>query len=108
MNAGDEDSDDGLVLAGEANPGSAYNQMMMPDSNLDMNFQKIPSPKHFSGWIQWFISLEDHEFLIEVDKDFISDKMNLLGLRENFATKDRFKECLRLLLSNKVPNEEDL
>jgi len=46
--------------------------------------------------------------LLEVDRDFISDKMNLLKLREHFPSKDRFKECLRLMLSSKVPNEADL
>ena len=34
--------------------------------------------------------------------------MNLLKLNEHFPTKDRFKECLRLMLSSKVPNEADL
>lgn len=61
-----------------------------------------------AGWIQWFLSLQDHDFLLEVDRDFISDKMNLLKLREHFPSKDRYKECLRLMLSSKVPNEADL
>jgi hypothetical protein len=52
--------------------------------------------------------LEDHDFLVEVDRDFIKDKFNLIKLKDNFASKERFKECLILLLSNKVPNEEDL
>ena len=43
MNAGEDESDDGLVLAGEGTAGSAYNQMMLPDQNLDMDFSKIPS-----------------------------------------------------------------
>lgn len=59
-------------------------------------------------WMQWFLSLEDHDFLIEVDREFIADEMNLLQLREGFATKERYRECLRLITSNKVPNEEDL
>ena len=50
MNAGDEESDDGLQLAGEGIIGSAYNPMMM-DPNLDMNFQNIPAIKQFNGWI---------------------------------------------------------
>lgn len=59
------------------------------------------------GWIQWFLSLEDHEFLLEIDKEFIEDKMNLIGIRESFS-KERYKECLKLILSSKVPMEEDL
>ena len=31
-------------------------------------------------WIQWFCSLEGHEFLAEVDEGFIRDHMNLYGL----------------------------
>lgn len=50
MNAGEEESDDGLQLAGEGTIGSAYNPMMM-DPNIDMNFQKMASTKQFSGWI---------------------------------------------------------
>ena len=78
------------------------------DPNGDLNFQKLPSQVQYSTWVQWYLSLEDHEFLVEVDRDFISDKFNLIKLKENFTSKDRFKECLRLLISNKVPNEEDL
>ena len=52
--------------------------------------------------------MEDHDLLIEVDTKFINEKMNLLNLREYFPTKERYKESLRLILSNKVPNEEDL
>jgi hypothetical protein len=58
--------------------------------------------------MQWYLSLEDHDFLVEVDREYINDKFNLIKLRDNFPTKDRFKECLRLILSSKVPNEEDL
>lgn len=25
------------------------------------------------GWIRWFCTLEGHEFLVEVDEDFIKD-----------------------------------
>ena len=32
------------------------------------------------GWIQWYCSLEGHEYLIEVEKDYIRDPFNLYGL----------------------------
>lgn len=42
MNAGDDDSDDGLVLAGDANPGMPpFNPIAMSDPNMDLNFQKL-------------------------------------------------------------------
>lgn len=87
INAGDEESDDGLVLAGEGTAAAtAYNQMMIGDPNLEMNYSKMPPAKLYNGWMQWFISLEDHDFLLEIDKDFINDKMNLIGLRDHFPS----------------------
>ena len=85
MHVTGDESDDGLMLAGEAGvPGgtgmSDINQlMMMEDPTLGMGgYPKVPQiPPNF-GWIQWFLNLEDHEFFVEVDKEFIEDKMNLL------------------------------
>lgn len=47
---------------------------------------------------------------MEVDREFIEDKFNLINLSDWFAppSKTRFKHALRLILSNKIPNEEDL
>lgn len=42
------------------------------------------------GWIQWFCSLEGHEFLAEIDEEFIRDSFNLYGLQSHFP-KDKFK-----------------
>jgi casein kinase II subunit beta len=63
--------------------------------------------------MQWYLALEDHEFLVDVERNFIKDKFNLINLRETCGStslmdKKRFKESLKLILSNKVPNEEDL
>ena len=57
------------------------------------------------GWIQWYSSLEDHEFLVEVDADYVKDKFNLIGIRETITgtTKEKFNESLKLILSKKVP-----
>lgn len=60
-----------------------------------------------NGWIKWFCSLEGHEFLVEVDNEFIQDPFNLQGLQERFS-KDKMKTCLRMILSPQSPNEEDL
>ena len=72
------------------------------------DYPKVPQLLPNFGWIQWYLNLEDHEFFVEVDKEFIEDKMNLISIRDHFSSKDRYRECLRLLLSNKVPNEEEL
>lgn len=36
------------------------------------------------GWINWFISLEDHQFFCKVDDDYITDNFNLFGLKPMF------------------------
>lgn len=60
------------------------------------------------GWIQWFCSLEGHEFLVEIDIDYIKDhQFNLYGLQATFP-KDKFKTCVKMILSPLAPNEEDL
>lgn len=52
--------------------------------------------------------------MVEIDRDFITDKFNLIKLREQCGTqskpmdKKRFKEAIRLIISNKVPSEEEL
>ena len=33
-------------------------------------------------WIQWYLIQEDHDFMVEVERDFISDKFNLIKLRD--------------------------
>jgi casein kinase II subunit beta len=32
------------------------------------------------NWVQWFCTLEGHEYLVDVDIDFIKDPFNLTGL----------------------------
>ncbi len=57
------------------------------------------------GWIQWFCSLEGHEFM--VDEEFIRDPFNLHGLHTSIP-KHKFKTCMRMILSPQAPNEDDL
>ena len=70
-------------------------------------------PVESKSWVQWYLALEDHDYLVEVERGFITDKFNLIKLRETCGnppplSKKRFKESLQLILSAKVPNEEDL
>jgi hypothetical protein len=54
-------------------------------------------------WIEWFSTLEGHEFLLQVDRQFIKDKINMICLNDKalgvHIDKKRMGECLRLLLS---------
>ena len=62
------------------------------------------------GWIQWFCSLEGHEYMVEVDNDYIRDPFNLYGLQAQMTnlSKEKFKQCIKMILSPQSPNEEDL
>jgi casein kinase II subunit beta len=100
---GVDDGDDDLILAGE-------NENQEVDENGVYTKGK---PIEIKSWLQWYLALEDHDFLVEVERDFLKDKFNLINLRETCGnpppmSKSRFKETLRLILSSKVPNEQDL
>ena len=59
------------------------------------------------GWIQWFCTLEGHEYMVEVDEAFIKDHLNLFGLHNSMG-KEKFMECLKMILSPHSPSEDDL
>ena len=40
--------------------------------------------KRYNGLLEWILDREGHEFLVEVDRRFLIDKINLTGLREKF------------------------
>jgi hypothetical protein len=52
--------------------------------------------------------------MVEVDRSFVTDKFNLIKIREVCGlpgkplNKKRFKDAIRLIISNKVPSEEEL
>ena len=51
------------------------------DSNVD--FDNISDDDSSpNGWIKWFCSLEGHDFLVEVEEDFVKDSFNLYGLKK--------------------------
>ncbi|CAG9328714.1 unnamed protein product [Blepharisma stoltei] len=57
------------------------------------------------GWIQWFCSLEGHEFFVEVDEEFIKESFNLYGLVPKVP---HYREALEMILSFGTPDEDDL
>lgn len=45
--------------------------------------------------------------MIEVDEAYIKDHLNLYGLHNNLS-KDKFKQCIKMILSPNSPDEGDL
>jgi hypothetical protein len=45
--------------------------------------------------------------MIDVDEAYIKDHLNLFGLNTSLGA-DKFKQCLKMILSSTSPNEEDL
>ena len=66
-------------------------------------------PEPPASWIQWYLTLDDHDFFVEVDRAFLEDPLNLVKLKEAcMLPKKRVKEALKLIGSARVPSEEDL
>lgn len=76
------------------------------DSNMDFDTLSDENVGP-GGWIQWFCSLEGHDFLVEIEEEYIKDFFNLYGLKKRFKT-DRYSTCIKMILSNYSPTEEDL
>ncbi|CAD8140967.1 unnamed protein product [Paramecium octaurelia] len=61
--------------------------------------------EHPGGWIEWFCAHEDHQFLSEVDEEFIRDPFNLIGIKGKF---NFFNEAISMILQPTSPEDQDL
>ena len=41
--------------------------------------------KRFKGMLEWILERDGHEFLVAVDRSFIRDEANLVGLAEKMS-----------------------
>ncbi|KAM3136442.1 hypothetical protein pb186bvf_011400 [Paramecium bursaria] len=60
---------------------------------------------HPGGWIDWFCAHEDHQFLCDVDEEFIRDPFNSFDLKPRFPL---FNEALNMILQPEMPEDQDL
>ncbi|CAD8055303.1 unnamed protein product [Paramecium sonneborni] len=61
--------------------------------------------EHPGGWIEWFCAHEDHQFLCEVDDDYIRDPFNQLGIKGRFTF---YNEAVNMILHPTSPEDQDL
>jgi len=45
--------------------------------------------------------------MVEVDEEYIKDPSNLYGLQQSLG-KDKFKQCIKMILASNGPTDEDL
>ena len=69
-----------------------------------MSETDFPAPEQ-TGWIAWYCGLQEHEFLCQVDREFILNPFNLKGLASQF---NNFDECHAMILSESAPSDQDL
>lgn len=66
-------------------------------------------------WIEWFCSLENHKFVEPIDPQFLLNPDNHIDLYQksnslnfNPLPKQRFADCLKLILASHAPSAQDL
>ena len=104
MDLGDEDinfndNDENMI----PNDGELDEQELIEGDNAPQNEENDSESDHRfpyveeGGWIHWFCKLEGNEFFVEIDEDFIRNKLNLIGIK--------CKSYLPKLLSPNAPVE---
>ncbi|CAK56244.1 unnamed protein product (macronuclear) [Paramecium tetraurelia] len=81
---------------------SFFNQLIIEKECLEEESQYSEHP---GGWIEWFCAHEDHQFLCEVDDDFIRDPFNQIGIKGKFAF---YSEAINMILQSTSPEDQDL
>lgn len=85
-NGGVEDEGDDLILAGgdgTARNGSAYKKLVMGESGYSPAANgHNQSQVDVKTWVEWYLIQEDHDFMVDVDHSFVTDKFNLIKIRE--------------------------
>ena len=57
------------------------------------------------GWIQWFCSLEDHQFFSEISEEFIRQPFNLYGLSKRIKNYKYFHFLVQQVFINHLKNK---
>lgn len=63
----------------------------MMGADQDEGFKKLKN-KRYNGLLEWVLDQEGHEFLCEIDRSYLKDKSNLIGIREKLKNELSLKE----------------
>ena len=103
---------------------AAYAQQKAQEQEELMMEDQVPEQckkakaKRINGLLEWITEREGHEFLVAVDRQFIKDKFNLIGLHKKFCeelnvkeenlTEKQFGQYLKHLYKSEAPTQESL
>ena len=93
----------------------------MPQQQAEIQDQQNPKKvkgKRYNGLLEWIMDRDGHEFLVDVDREFIRDKFNYHGLREKFIdelnispenmSERQFQIYIKHLYKAAAPTQENL
>ena len=64
----------------------ALSDQLIGDQDQDEDpLQRKVKAKKYKGLLEWILDQDGHEYMVDVDRAFIKDKMNLIGLKEKLA-----------------------
>ena len=97
----------------------AHQQEELVDDEDDVPEQcKKAKAKRLNGLIEWITEREEHSFLVAVDRQFIKDKFNLIGLYQNYLdqvgikpenlSEKQFSQYIKHIYKSKAPSPESL
>ena len=68
------------------NDPSAVDQLMQGQDIIEgqQDMPKRTKAKRYNGLLEWITEREGHEFLVPIDRGFLKDKLNLIGIKEKF------------------------
>jgi hypothetical protein len=71
-------------MNGEDDKGLMGESINDLDDQLDIDNPKkiIKKGKRYSGLLEWILDRDGHEFMCEVDRGYLRDKFNVIGLKE--------------------------
>ena len=71
-------------MSGEDEKGIMGESINDLEDDLDINNPKkiIKKGKRYKGLLEWILDRDGHELLCEVDRGYLRDKFNMIGLKE--------------------------